>query len=186
MIDPIHVIDQAVERLKGRERAILIGTAVAHVLILVAMIVLRLVPLLTGDTILVRVVPVDPRDLFRGDYVTLSYEFSRIPSGGIDGLDQTVYDPAAWRGRPVYVALGPDVDGRHWRAERVSVNRPTSGTYVRGRVADFGQLIFGIEAYYVQEGGGLEYEEAARDRRLSAEIAVTRRGQAALRALRIE
>jgi uncharacterized membrane-anchored protein len=49
-----------------------------------------------------------------------------------------------------------------------------------------GTLQFGIEAYYVQEGTGHRYEQAIRDRKLSAELAVTSGGQAALRALRIE
>ena len=43
------------------------------------MIALRAIPLLTGQTVLVKVVPVDPRELFRGDYVQLSYDFSRVP-----------------------------------------------------------------------------------------------------------
>ena len=42
-----------------------------------AMMVRPLMTLTTGETILLRVVPVDPRDLFRGDYVILSYEISR-------------------------------------------------------------------------------------------------------------
>ena len=29
---------------------------------------------------LLKVQPVDPRDMFRGDYVTLSYEFSVVPA----------------------------------------------------------------------------------------------------------
>ena len=34
---------------------------------------------LRGETIRLRTVPVDPRDLLRGDYVILGYEISRIP-----------------------------------------------------------------------------------------------------------
>jgi GDYXXLXY motif protein len=49
-----------------------------------------------------------------------------------------------------------------------------------------GSLQFGIESYYVQEGIGRRYEQAIRDRHLSAELAVTSSGQAALRNLRIE
>jgi uncharacterized membrane-anchored protein len=32
----------------------------------------------TGEKIMLRVEPVDPRDLFRGDYVSLSYEISSL------------------------------------------------------------------------------------------------------------
>jgi uncharacterized membrane-anchored protein len=45
---------------------------------------------------------------------------------------------------------------------------------------------FGIESYFVEEGTGRRYEQAIRDRHLSAELAVTSGGQAALKGLRIE
>ena len=86
----------------------------------------------------------------------------------------------------MYVSLVPDADGRHWRADQVSISRPQSGRYLRGRIAASGRLEFGIEAYYVQEGKGRAYEEAIRTKRLSAEVALTSDGTAALRALRIE
>jgi len=33
-----------------------------------------------GPTVWLRTAPIDPRDLFRGDYVTLGYEISTIPA----------------------------------------------------------------------------------------------------------
>jgi GDYXXLXY motif protein len=48
--------------------------------------------------------------------------------------------------------------------------------------ADVGSAGVGIESYYVQEGTGHRYEQAIRDRKLSAELAVTSSGQAALEA----
>src|SRR5215210_1183022 len=74
--------------LQGRERKVLVLTAAAQIMILLGMIALRAIPLVTGQTVLVRVEPVDPRDLFRGDYVILSYEFSRVPREGIEGLSE--------------------------------------------------------------------------------------------------
>jgi uncharacterized membrane-anchored protein len=67
--------------LKARERGVLIAAAAFQVLFLVGMIAERAAPLRSGRTVLLRVVPVDPRDLLRGDYVTLSYEISRVPPG---------------------------------------------------------------------------------------------------------
>lgn len=95
-------------------------------------------------------------------------------------------EPSGWVGRTVYVSLVPEPDGSHWRGATVGVTRPPMGTSIRGRVAGFGRLEFGIEAFYVQEGRGSAYEEAPRARRLVANVAVTLTGQAALRALRIE
>ena len=81
-------IVKCIEWLKERERAFLVVFAGFQVVVLLAMIFLRLLPLLTGETILLRVAPVDPRDFFRGDYVILSYEFSRTPRDEIEGIPQ--------------------------------------------------------------------------------------------------
>jgi uncharacterized membrane-anchored protein len=172
--------------LKARERKILLLTAAAQLAILVAMIALRAIPLLTGKTVLVRVQPVDPRDLFRGDYVILSYDFSRVSPEGIEGLSETDRYRRKWEGRTVYVPLVADSDGVHWRAEKATVVKPASGPFLRGQMQRYGSLQFGIESYYVQEGTGHRYEQAIRDRHLSAELAVTPSGLAALRGLRIE
>jgi uncharacterized membrane-anchored protein len=173
--------------LKARERKILMVTVAAQLLILVAMIALRAIPLVTGQTVLVRVQPVDPRDLFRGDYVILSYDFSRVPREGIEGLSEK--ERGSWKnleGRSVYVPLLPDTNGVHMRAGKVTVEKPAAGLFLKGHMKRYGSLQFGIEAYYVQEGTGLRYEQAIRDRQLTAELAVTSSGQAALKGLRID
>jgi uncharacterized membrane-anchored protein len=172
--------------LKARERKVLLVTVAAQLVILVGMIALRAIPLVTGQTVLVRVQPVDPRDLFRGDYVILSYDFSRAPREGIEGLSEK--ERGSWKkfeGRAVYVPLVPDTTAGHWRAEKPTVVKPVSGLFLKGHMRRYGSLEFGIEAYYVQEGTGLRYEAAIRDRQLSAELAVTSGGQAALKGLRI-
>jgi uncharacterized membrane-anchored protein len=186
-VEPPSRADGFLAWIKDHERLVLLAAAAFQVIFLVAMIGLRVTPLLAGDTIFVRVVPVDPRDLFRGDYVILGYDFSRVPPARIDGLEESYgQQEQQWLGLPVYVTLVPEPDGKHWRAERFSLSQPTRGKYLRGRIAGRGRLDFGIEAYYLQEGQGGKYEEAMRDRRLAAEIAVTADGHAALRGLRIE
>jgi uncharacterized membrane-anchored protein len=181
-----------VERLMGwmkrQEKRVLLIAASFQVLVLVAMIALHAAPFLWGETILVRVAPVDPRDLLRGDYVTLSYAFSRVPPQGIEGMprDAWMNDPGKWEGRTVYVSLVPEPDGKHWTAEKFSFFRPATGKYLRGTLLRGGQLEFGIESYFVQEGKGYDYENAVRTRQLSAELAVTSEGQAAVRSLKIE
>jgi uncharacterized membrane-anchored protein len=180
-------LDRAGEWLKRRERAGLAFGVGFQVVILVGLIVSRIMPLATGETVLLRVVPVDPRDMFRGDYVILSYEFTRVWPGQIPGLAAPAPGgPLQGQDRTVYVSLAREPDGRHWRAAGFSVERPQSGVFLRGTLNRWGMLEFGIESYYVQQGTGREYEEAIRSRRLSAEVAVAPDGKAALRALRIE
>jgi uncharacterized membrane-anchored protein len=173
--------------LKARERKVLKVTVAAQLVILVAMIALRAIPLVTGQTVLVRVVPVDPRDLFRGDYVILSYDFSRTPREGIEGLSLDERGKRSkLEGRTVYVPLVPDSNKTHWRAEKVTLVKPATGPFLKGLMQRHGSIQFGIESYFVQEGTGRVYEQAIRDRKLSAELAVSSSGQAALKALRIE
>jgi uncharacterized membrane-anchored protein len=172
------------EWLKARERKILLITAAAQLVILVGMIALRSVPLAIGQTVLVRVQPVDPRDLFRGDYVILSYDFSTLPREGIEGLSGQRW--SKMKGTTVYVPLVTDSVPGHMRAEKATINKPASGLFLRGQLGDYGRIKFGIEAYYVQERTGRKYEMAIRERKLSAELAVSPSGQAVLKGLRIE
>lgn len=171
--------------------ALLAGAVSLQLVVLLAMIGLLAAPLVLGDTILLRTEPVDPRDLFRGDYVALRYEIGRLPPEGVPGLN---VDPRWYRRRrdasqeqTVYVSLVPEADGRHWRAAGVSLTRPAEGKYIQGTYHDWGggQITFGIESFYVPEGTGLKYEEAQRRHRVSAEVALTGWGRAALRDLKI-
>jgi uncharacterized membrane-anchored protein len=173
--------------LKARERKVLLITAAAQLLILVAMIALRAIPLLTGQSVLVKVVPVDPRELFRGDYVRLSYDFSRVPPENVQDRPAS-WDsrPSRWEGQTVYVPLVPDSDRVHWHALKATAVKPATGLFLKGQLTGYGTMLFGIEAYYVPEGTGLRYEQAIGKRQLSAELAITSGGQAALRGLRIE
>jgi len=170
--------------LRAREVFIL-GVAVAfQVALLLQMIAQRTAPLIHGQTVLLRVVPVDPRDMFRGDYVVLSYAFSRVPSAGIAGLPS--HQRHEWTGRTVFVSLVPEGDGKHWRADRFSTNRPTEGVYLCGTVTHHDRIVFGIESFYVQEGTGRKYEQAIGAGKVAAEVAVAPDGRAGLKNLRID
>ena len=48
-----------------------------------------LVPRITSDRVRFEVVPVDPRDMMRGEYIILGYEFSRLPDDVLL-LDETI------------------------------------------------------------------------------------------------
>jgi len=161
-------------------RQLLIRLGVAfQLLFLVGMIAIESAPLVFGKTIMLRVRPIDPRDFFRGDYVILRYDINNLTPTGTPDL-----------GAPVYVVIEPGADGHHWHGVSASFTRPTTGDYLIGRndITSWGpgRYRFGIEAYYVQEGKGLAWEEAARRGNLAAEIAVAPWGQAKLRKLHID
>jgi len=177
---------RAIDWFKSREQLLIaIGIAVQFV-ILAGMIALRAIPHLTGTTVLLQVVPLDPRDLFRGDYVILGYEFSRLSPSQVAGLP-TVYDPRETpQERTIYVSLVPEPDGLHHRMGAVGLAPPAEGKFLRGTWTGRGFPQFGIERYYVQEGAGKKYEEAILSRRLWAQVAVAPDGTAALEGLHIE
>jgi uncharacterized membrane-anchored protein len=103
-----------------------------------------------GTSILVEVVPVDPRDLLRGQYFRLGYKFSRPQSFGVatpEAFDDTP------EGSPVWVVLAPA--GRFHEPLRVELAPPAGlgadEVLILGRKASW-SLEFGIERYFVPEG----------------------------------
>jgi uncharacterized membrane-anchored protein len=176
-----------VDWFKTQERAWLLIGAAAQIVVLLGMIGMRTIPFLRGETVLLRVQPVDPRDLFRGDYVILGYDFSRLPANAIPGLvPQKGNGSERVEGQTVYVSLVPEADGQHYRGGSYSLTPPASGLFLRGTLGRWNRIDFGIDRYYVQEGTGHRYEEALRNRRLFAEVVVTADGQAAVKGLKIE
>jgi len=99
-----------------------------------------------GKSVLVRCVPVDPRDLLRGQFIQLSYEFSNSNFQD-DKID-------AVQGDTVWVVLVPD--GEFHSPRRLLLSRPSSlatgEVALRGRYDRFGRILYGIERFFVAEG----------------------------------
>ncbi len=181
-VAPPGWIDGPLGWLVARGRTVLLVAAIGQGLTLIGMVAVQAAPLVVGQTVRLRVVPVDPRDLFRGDYVILDYELNEAVARA---LENSADDRRVGADRPVYVTLTPDADGVHRRAGAVSFERPAGGLYLRGRLTGHwrGSARFGIEAFFVQEGEGLALERLRNSGELSAEIAVAPWGQATLRRL---
>jgi uncharacterized membrane-anchored protein len=167
---------------------ILIAVAL-QTLALAYMIVERQAMLSSSRVVTLKVVPVDPRDIFRGDYVILSYEISRLDPTKIEGDDKFGY------GEKVLVTLIQS--GDTWTATAIAHGKPVmvqGGVIIQGTVQAFdandtGQTTsvsvnYGIESYFVPEGTGHAIEAEARQGNISADIAVDNQGRAAIKALR--
>ena len=173
----------------GKWRAI--GAVVAlELAVLGSMVWDRVALLKNGREIELDVVPVDPRSLFRGDYVVLSYEISRFDGGNVEG--------ELAKGRPIYVAIAQDAAGK-WQVRRASATRPAAGAaevVLKGRSDRwrFGpvrqgsqvQARYGIESYFVPEGTGKALEKLVGEKRITAVVAVGNDGTAALKALKVD
>jgi uncharacterized membrane-anchored protein len=110
-----------------------------------------------GQEILLETAPVDPRDLFRGDYVALSYKISRID------LSSLPHDTNFSSGQAIYASLSKKE--KFWTIDSVSHSKPSlemNQVCMKGKVINsFENQLFiewGIESYFVPEGKGVLIE----------------------------
>jgi uncharacterized membrane-anchored protein len=159
--------------------------------VLAYMIESRASILRNGQEIVLETVPVDPRDLLRGDYVILSYPLSQIENAKIAGTM-----PPSNGSKPVYIALVPGEGGRHvfsrasWQpfadlmpGEVLLTGKTPEGFYIGTETVP---LTFGIERYYVPEGEGRPIEDGVREKAVDVLVAVAGDGRAQIKSLRLE
>ena len=174
-------------------KASLLGLAGAFVLqaaLLGWMIADRALLLARGTEIRLAAVPVDPRDLFRGDYVVLSYPISRLRADRLEGADEFSV------GQTVYVSLRHE-DGT-WRAVAAHHAHPASGMVLKGKVtaetlvagcpkpcATY-QVAYNLEQFFVPEGQGRDIEQLREAQRVEVDVAVGSDGRAALKRLLVD
>jgi len=148
-------------------RKLLIFAIAFQVLALVFMAGKREFVAATGTVVYLRTAPIDPRDLFRGDYVRLRYEASTVPLARVSADIAENLKKNAF-GDTVYASLAIS-EGDLAEVTGLSTAKPASGVSLKGRLAQpwqFGPVLpdtaaveYGIEAYYVQEGKGTEIEK---------------------------
>ena len=170
----------------GRFGTAVILLAALQTIILVWMVWDRVSILRSDDVVTLKSEPVDPRDLFRGDYVTLTYGISRLP---LDECRAKKASTSATRSISSWPSA-PDT----WRPVAVYRDYPTPGVghkVIRGRIVDLARapatvsIAYGIESYFVPEGEGRALEEERNARNLSVEVALASDGEAAIKGLRI-
>jgi len=161
-------------KINKNKMAILIG--VFWLVLILGFIGIKEFTLQTGTQVLLKTRPVDPRDLFRGDYVILSYDISRV-----DG-DTVVSGQSIDIGDTVYIELR-EVSG-FANAYRIYSYKPSKGLFIKGKVKnDWNDLLlmeYGIESYFVPEGEGRELERA-RGGDLTVRVAIDKFGQAVIK-----
>ncbi|CAG0972434.1 MAG: GDYXXLXY domain-containing protein [Rhizobiaceae bacterium] len=157
------------------------------------MIAGRAAILRNGAEVLLRIQPVDPRDLLRGDYVVLAYDISQIPAAVISNVPEgmTVTEEG-----PIYVRLAKGADN-HWNAVSASLGKPSATPAPAGEIDIRGlmpggwsfsrdtsvRIEYGIERFYLPEGEGLAIQNDIRERPFSMLVAVARDGAPQIKAL---
>jgi uncharacterized membrane-anchored protein len=191
----------AFDTLIGRAPLLLRYILAALVLcgLILATVVQRAAILRSGQEVRLEIVPVDPRALFRGDYVILNYRI-----GTVD-MPKDVTTPFT-RGQQVFVTLRPDENNKS-KAVAISAERPAvSGTdIVIAGVVAFPSVCqlnetgardcklgnravavrYGLESYFVPQGEGKKIEQTARGR-LEVVAAIAPSGQASIKRLLID
>lgn len=171
------------------------------VLILAAMTVQPLVTLFYGQEIKIKTQPVDPVDLFRGDYVILSYEINDLKISQFPELDKVKeslweYDKSKkYLNKKVYVTL-KEANGVY-TVETASFEKPQDRLYLAGKinyffnkmpispvdgpsepvkeekfVPDTARVEYQLDKYFLPENTGKKLEELSRQGQLIATIKI--------------
>lgn len=147
----------------------------------------------SGQEVLLKVEPVDPRDFLRGDYVRLGYEIRDVPVKLIENVPAGEF---VTEEGPIFVRLGQDAD-RYWRARTASLGQPSGVAPAAGEVDIRGTVAggwtlgpdasvsvdYGIDRYYVPEGDGLEIQQDMRVRPFGILAAIGGDGTPQIKAL---
>lgn len=177
----------------------------AQLALLLSMVGERELIVRNGQRVWLRTRPVDPRDLFRGDYVRLNYDLSSLSqelwSEALrDSLQDKSRGARSLREQTLYVTLQREADGLA-AASGVDLQPPAAGAlFIRG-VQQYGRwggrqeklpkvlnnIRYGIESYYVEQGKGMELElgrpeglEGNMRVPLEIEVAIGKRGDAVI------
>lgn len=146
-----------------------------------------------GREIVMQVQPLDPRDLFRGDYVTLGYPITQI------NVAEGQLPEGVEKGSSFYAVLKKG-ENDAWSVARIAASYPKDAAadeaVIRGRVQNFytgpegkGYSLnarYGIETYFVAEGTGRKIEDEVREKAVKAILAIGSDGEAALKGLIVD
>ncbi|NPV93259.1 MAG: GDYXXLXY domain-containing protein [Firmicutes bacterium] len=165
-----------------RHRWWMVLVVALQIAILLVMVGMKWSTLTYGTKVLLETRQVDPYDVFRGDYLTLSLDIGRLDLNKVEHQDQEFK-----QNETVYVSLQPD--GRYWTARAVSRDQPSDrSVFIKGRVIyylsgdPYLNVDYGIDSYYIPQGQGYRVDWQTP---LEAEVSVDRWGGSALSRLLI-
>jgi uncharacterized membrane-anchored protein len=172
-----------------RLKRLFIAVIVIQVVFLLGLVGYRESILIGGRTAVLKTVPVDPRDLFKGEYVTLRYEISTIDRSPNTAIGKRHRLQGGFsEGDTVYVGLHlPGAD--QFEVQFAQTGKPANNAdlFIKGRViSKVGETItveYGIEQYFIPEGRGLEIEQADD---VKVRVKINRSGTAAIETLIVD
>ncbi len=172
-----------------------IFAVVLQVAIILLIVGFKLAVLGSGNEVILKVIPRDPRDMLRGDYMVFEYNISRLP----------VYlarDTQLREGQVVYVLLRPLNSDRYWTVKAIQAEKPKRAgeIFIKGKLKEKApepqafpmdfvdkpqlkvnqawHIVYGIEEYYIPEGTGRQVSLWGKE--VLAKVKVSENGQAVL------
>ncbi|MEI6788404.1 MAG: GDYXXLXY domain-containing protein [bacterium] len=146
-----------------------------------------------GEIIYLRTAPLDPVDPFRGSYVKLDYDISRVPTNRVRGGLSGTMDGRTSHGKLVYAAMKQTACGVAV-LDYLSDEKPVGGLFLRGRVDRYWgntgtiPVRYGLEAFFAQPGTAKQMEALRRRGEiqvpLEMEVAVSGKGVSVMKGCR--
>ncbi len=138
-----------------------------------------------GKEFILPVIPVDPSDLLRGDYVILNYYISRIKDDSFYfSLDELKI------GDTIYVQIYNNLsfpETTYVYTELNQVYNYPNSIVLKGRIQDRDgssiSVSYNIEKFFIQRGTGGEIEEGIRNGNAFVKLSVDRFGNAVIKSL---
>ena len=148
------------------------------------MITDRAAILKNGTEVLLETGFVDPRDLFRGHYVTLNLRISQIAKDTVDFTQNFETDTPVW----VEIAKG---ETGFWHPTAIHLSNPDGPITLRGIYqSTWGNgsinIDFPFDRYFAPKDRALELEDLRNDQRLGIALAVLPDGTAAVKGIVID
>lgn len=179
------------------------------ILILIFMTIPLILTLTQGSEIILETMPIDPDDLFRGEYISLNYEISDVEENDLRGDLINHFDPKIddYSSIKVYTTLEKGNDG-YYKIKSVSQEKPDNDIYLKGklyRYKEYEELIineeydknyvekfkyvynidYNIDKYFVSENTGKDFEKASKKGNLLAVVKIFK-GNALLKEIKIK
>lgn len=165
-----------------------------QVIIIFATVIFNLSVTANGTEIMLRINPVDPRDMLRGDYANFEYDISYLNPF-------YAFEEQIKNGDTIYVVLWKS--GKYWSAGRIQKSKPMEGElFIKGKVESGGteskanqssypgydtpmlHIVYGIEEYFIPEGKGQNF--SFWDKESAAMVVIDNNGNASLKSIYVD
>ncbi|ARD47735.1 GDYXXLXY domain-containing protein [Sporosarcina sp. P33] len=163
------------------KRNLFLVALIVPIVILLGMTWKPLFTLNTGKSIVLETVPVDPRDILYGDYVSLQFAIEEFTKEDLDPLLIEEFSRHDTGKLTVYAVLEQE-EGDLYGLKKVTHKKPADGLFLKGDMyyygnsdADTDQTYFANflpDRFYVSENTGMELEKLSREGQLLALLKV--------------